>query len=183
MAMVLTVPRYTVADLERFPDDGPPYELLDGHLLVTPSRGHEHQAVATRLLVALARALETRPGLRVVGPGVVVREPGTQLQPDVMVYRTDGLLTASWKELQEVLLAVEVLSPSSRIYDREFKRDAYLALGVEELWPVDLKELAVLVSRAGHPPDQRVSGVLRWQAPHLDTPIELDLDRVFADLA
>jgi hypothetical protein len=37
MAMAITVPRYTVADLERFPNDGYRYELLDGVLIVTPS--------------------------------------------------------------------------------------------------------------------------------------------------
>ena len=36
MAMAITVPLYTVDDLEHFPDDGNRYELLDGVLLVTP---------------------------------------------------------------------------------------------------------------------------------------------------
>ncbi len=183
MAMALTIPRYTVADLERFPDDGQRYELLDGLLLVTPSPGVGHQLVATRLASALTGALESHPGIHVVGPGVVVREPRTQLQPDVMVFRAEGPLTASWKELRETWLAVEVLSPGSRVYDRDFKRDAYLALGVPEVWLVDLRERAVLISRTGAPPDQRVTGLLRWDSPHLDRPIELDLNRIFADLA
>jgi len=183
MAMALTVPRYTVADLERFPDDGQRYELLDGLLLVTPSPGVDHQLVAFRLAAALARALESRPGIQVVGPGVVVREPGTQLQPDVMVFRAAGPFAASWKEIREVWLAVEVLSPGSRVYDREFKRDAYLALGVAEVWLVELRERVVLVSRAERPRDERVTGVLRWEPPHLDLAIELDLARLFADLA
>lgn len=36
--MPLVVPRYTIRDLESFPDDGSRYELLDGVQLVTPSR-------------------------------------------------------------------------------------------------------------------------------------------------
>jgi hypothetical protein len=28
--MAISIPRYTLADLERFPDDGNRYELLDG---------------------------------------------------------------------------------------------------------------------------------------------------------
>ena len=32
----VTVPRYTVDDLDGFPDDGNRYQLLDGVLLVTP---------------------------------------------------------------------------------------------------------------------------------------------------
>ena len=183
MAMVLTVPRYTVADLERFPSDGQRYELLDGMLLVTPSPGMDHQVVATRLATALARALEARPDIQVVGPCVWVREPGTRRQPYVMGDRAAGPLTSSWNELREIWLAVEVLSPSSRIYDREFKRDAYLALGVAEVWLVDLAERAVLVSRAGRPVDERVTGVLPWHLPSLDAPIEFDLSQLFADLA
>jgi hypothetical protein len=35
--MAVSVPRYTVNDLELFPDDGDRYELLDGILLVTPA--------------------------------------------------------------------------------------------------------------------------------------------------
>ena len=37
MGMAVSVPRYTVDDLEHFPDDGNRYELLDGLLLVTPA--------------------------------------------------------------------------------------------------------------------------------------------------
>jgi Uma2 family endonuclease len=183
MVMALTVPRYTVTDLEHFPDDGQRYELLDGHLLVTPSPGMDHQLVSFQLARALADGLKSVAGLRVVGPGVVVREPDTQLQPDVMVFRAATPATASWKDVKEVWLAAEVLSPSSRIYDREFKRDAYLALGVDEVWLVDLKERAVLVSRAGGPQDQRVTGRLLWHPPRLEVPVDLDLDVIFAELA
>jgi hypothetical protein len=35
MRMAIAIPRYTIEDLESFPDDGNRYELLDGMLLVT----------------------------------------------------------------------------------------------------------------------------------------------------
>jgi hypothetical protein len=38
--MAISIPRYTLADLERFPDDGNRYELLDGVLIVTPFPSH-----------------------------------------------------------------------------------------------------------------------------------------------
>lgn len=39
MGMAISVPRYTIDDLERFPDDGNRYEVLDGFLMVTPAPG------------------------------------------------------------------------------------------------------------------------------------------------
>ena len=84
-AMAISIPRYTVDDLEHFPDDGNRYELLDGVLLVTPQAAFPHQVVASRLAVCLSNALGL-PGLaHVVGPGSVKRPPGTQLEPDVLV--------------------------------------------------------------------------------------------------
>lgn len=58
MAMAISVPLYTVDDLEHFPDDGNRYELLDGVLLVTPQASAAHQIVAHRISVELAISLE-----------------------------------------------------------------------------------------------------------------------------
>ena len=47
---------FTVAELDRMPDDGRRYELLDGTLVVSPRPTTIHQFVAMRLLRALADA-------------------------------------------------------------------------------------------------------------------------------
>ena len=47
---------FTVEELDRMPDDGHRYELLDGSLVVSPRPGMPHQVVATRLVVALSNA-------------------------------------------------------------------------------------------------------------------------------
>src|SRR4051812_24377225 len=88
MAMAISVPRYTVDDLERFPDDGNRYELLEGMLLVTPAPRAVHQVVAARIQSRLAAALDAGAGgaAHVVGPGAISLPPGTQLQPDILVY-------------------------------------------------------------------------------------------------
>jgi len=120
MAMAISVPLYTVDDLEHFPDDGNRYELLDGVLLVTPQAAAPHQIVASRIQIELAISLQ-KPGLaHVVGPGAVVRMPRTQLQPDILVYPARFSPSTDWRRVTEDWLAVEVLSRSSRIYDREF---------------------------------------------------------------
>ena len=83
--------------------------------------------------------------------------------------------------MTEHWLAVEVLGRSSRIYDREFKRDAYFALGVRELWLVDRWEKTVEV--CGYTgPGRVVSDEIQWRAPSVDVTVVIDLAEVFAGL-
>jgi Uma2 family endonuclease len=180
MAMAISVPLYTVDDLERFPDDGNRYELLDGVLLVTPQAAAVHQVVASRIQTELANALQ-KPGLaHVVGPGAVVRMPRTQLQPDILVYPSRFSPSTDWRKITEHWLAVEVLSRSSRVYDREFKRDAYFALGLEQVWLVDWRDRSVEVC-TGKGKSRVVRDSIRWRIAR--TQVAIDLNEVFAGLA
>ena len=63
MGMAISVPRFTVDDLDRLPDDGNRYELLDGTLLVTPSPTSAHQIVVNRLQWSRAAANRHRSEL------------------------------------------------------------------------------------------------------------------------
>ena len=178
MAVGIHIPLYTVDDLEQFPDDGNRYELLDGVLLVTPAPAAIHQLIASRMHVALAKALQDSGHAHVVGPGAVVRKPNTQLQPDILVYPSRFSPLTDWPKISGHWLAVEVLSRSSRIYDREFKRDAYFALGVQQVWLVDWRNGLVEVSeRAGH--TREVRDELRWISP-ADITVTIDLSELFA---
>src|SRR5690349_3844784 len=176
MGMAISVPRYTVDDLEQFPNDGNRYELLDGMLIVTPAPRLVHQIVASRLLQALGTPLA---GIaHVVGPGVVVRIPGTQLEPDVLVFPSRFAPSQSWGDVTEHWLAVEVLSRSSRIYDREFKRDAYFALGVQQVWLVDIEERSVdaWFARSEH---DIVRDIIRWRVPTTGRVVAINLAGIF----
>ncbi len=178
MAMAISVPLYTVEDLDHFPDDGNRYELLDGVLLVTPQAAAVHQVVASRIQVKLANSLQ---GLaHVVGPGAVVRMPRTQLQPDILVYPARFSPMTDWRKITEHWLAVEILSRSSRVYDREFKRDAYFALGVQQVWLVDWREEAVEVC-ISKGKSLMTRDTIRWRAP--DAEVVIDLRDIFAGLA
>lgn len=182
MAMSISIPRYTIEDLERFPDDGNRYELLDGVLLVTPAPSSAHQVVASRLQGMLIYALQ-RPGhAYVVGPGAVVRRPRTQLHPDVLVYPTRFAPDTDWRKINEHWLAIEVLSRSSRVYDREFKKDAYFKLGVQQVWLVDRWHKRVEVWR-GRVACKTVRDVIRWRVPTLRMVVSIDLREIFAGLS
>jgi Uma2 family endonuclease len=179
MGMAISVPLYTVDDLERFPDDGNRYELLDGVLLVTPRAAAVHQIVASRIQGELIVALQ-KPGLaHVVGPGAVERRPRTQLQPDILVYPARFSPTIDWHKITEHWLAVEVLSRSSQIYDREFKRDAYFALGLQQVWLVDWRDRSVEVCTAKGK-SRVVRDRIRWRIA--GTEVAIDLNEVFAGL-
>src|SRR2546430_8583434 len=61
---------FTVGDLDRMPDDGHRYELLDGTLIVSPAPGPPHQRVAVMLCHILELAC---PEDLIVFPNVGVR--------------------------------------------------------------------------------------------------------------
>ncbi|HEY2377910.1 MAG TPA: Uma2 family endonuclease [Gemmatimonadaceae bacterium] len=185
MAMAVSVPRYTIADLERLPNDGNRYELLDGVLLVTPAPSYAHQIIVSRLQFRLMKAVMVSGDAHVVGPGAITVPPKTQLEPDILVFPARYPIDAKWEAIDEHWLAVEVLSRSSRVYDREIKRDAYIALGVQEVWLVDRWNKSVEVSRAGGRGDREgdiALDVLRWRVPTLSLEVEISLTEVFAGL-
>ena len=178
MAMAISVPHYTIDELDRFPDDGNRYELLDGVLLVTPAPAQAHQIVANRLQATITAAL--LDVAHVVGPGVVVRKPKTQLQPDVLVYSARVSPRADWAAIKDHWLAIEVLSRSSQIYDRDFKRDAYLALGVQQVWLVDWRDRCVDVSTTPRK-SKRVRDSIHWRPPGGDA-VVISLNDIFEGL-
>ncbi len=177
MGMALTVPQYTVADLDLLPDDGNRYEVLAGTLLVTPSPGSAHQGVAARLAALFASHILARR-IRLFSPGLVTTPPLTQLEPDLLIVPPRFALGTPWAEIGEHWLAVEILSRSSRVYDREFKRDAYLALGVREVWLVDLRDRSIEVCT--QPGEGRlVRDAVTWSMPDGDVSVHVELAELF----
>ena len=65
------------------------------------------------------------------------------VQPDVFVAATDEVRTGDWARVKTLLLAVEILSASSRRPDRFTKRRIYQESGVACYWVVDLDEKVI----------------------------------------
>ncbi len=130
------------ADLDALPDDGHRYELIDGTLLVSPGSRVPHQVVVGNLHLLL-RASAPADLLVLFAPLAVALADDTEVQPDVLVApRTDFTDT----DLPvPPLLAVEVLSPSTRRVDLLLKRDRYQAAGIASYWIVDPDEPSVTV--------------------------------------
>ncbi|MEE6282341.1 Uma2 family endonuclease [Georgenia sunbinii] len=140
---------WTVDDLDRLPDDGLQYELLDGLLLVTPAPVLAHQRAIGNLHLLLRATCP--PGYEVFLSPVDWRpDLRTSLQPDLLVVRNEDVEVANITA--PLVLAVEVLSPSTRRKDLILKRSKYEDCGVQSYWIVDPKvpSLLALDLVAGH---------------------------------
>jgi Uma2 family endonuclease len=124
---------FTVAELDRMPDDGHRYELMDGALLVSPRPTTVHQFVATRLSSLLDRACPE--GLCVVVEPAVQLDAQTEFDPDLVVVPLDEVGDA--KFTAPPLLVVEIRSPSTAVFDLNRKKAAYEKFGVPSYWIVD----------------------------------------------
>jgi Uma2 family endonuclease len=137
MVGVTTLPRgraYTRADLERMPDDGRRHEIVDGTLVVTPAPSARHQIVVVNLLVALKASCPSE--LQVLtAPFDVALTADTIVQPDVLIARRSELTERDLAG--PPVLAVEVLSASTRRIDLTLKRVRYEAAGCPAYWAVD----------------------------------------------
>lgn len=107
------------------------WELIDGEPIVQASPGLFHQVIVFNISVALGIAQRSRPdcGWRAM-PGIGVRLSGTSRpEPDVMVVPSDAAsVVPSQRDLDNVLVVFEVLSPSTADRDLRWKRNAYTSL-------------------------------------------------------
>jgi Uma2 family endonuclease len=117
---------WTLAEVLALPE-GSHVELVDGAVVVSPAPTSKHQRVQKRLEIALdaatPRDCEMLPGVNVVlnGERLLIPDLVVVTEPDVDVLYYKGT---------DVLLAAEVISPSSRVYDRALKRQLYAEAGV-----------------------------------------------------
>jgi Uma2 family endonuclease len=123
----------TVEDMENMPDDEFRYELDDGVLIVSPAPSSLHQLAVFRLAKILDAACP--PELLVLpGPGVNINRYQHRV-PDLAVVRADSMDTVFQE--QPPVLAVEVASPRTRLYDRNRKKDVYERFAIASYWIVD----------------------------------------------
>ena len=178
MHMALDTRAWTRADLDRLPDDGNRYEVLNGELLVTPAPSDVHQAIVDWLSDVLTPFVVMRRLGRVQHPRSVVVIGGSQVEPDLMV-RPLGALRG-WENAPIPFLIVEVLSRSTRRRDLGVKRAFYMEHGIAEYWVVDREaRVVVRVTAAG---EERVSGTMTWAPPHTAATLHVDVAAMFREV-
>lgn len=147
MGLMPTLPRSGPLTLEDFEairdvDDGHRYELIDGTLVVTPSPVPAHQNAVQELFLRLH---DTKPAdIRVFVAPLDIRFAGdTVLQPDVLVVPRSAV---GGRRIEgDPLLAVEVLSPSTRTFDLGAKLLRYQRAGTPAYWVIDPDEPSLRV--------------------------------------
>lgn len=121
------------------PLDGSRVELILGYLHMNPPPTGQHQNAVYKLTRTLDDAIrdEGRPDLYAVpGVGVEISTPlRTALIPDVSVLNTRPVGTSFPRE--NLVLAVEIWSPSNSRAERDTKAGAYASADVPYFWVVD----------------------------------------------
>jgi Uma2 family endonuclease len=137
MSAVTTLPfsrAFTYDDLADMPEDGHRYELIDGVLIVSPAPVLRHQRTVGNLHLLLRAGCP--PDLEVLlAPFDVVLAADTVLLPDLIVARRSDLTEKNLPTAP--VLAVEVLSPSTRRFDLTVKHSRLEAAGCAHYLVVD----------------------------------------------
>lgn len=171
---------WTTEDLDAMPDDGRRRELLDGVLIMSPSPTAPHQTLAGQLMAAL---YETCPDGYDVTQAVEIRfGPRRSFIPDVLVTTaTAAKRRTHWYHPHEVVLAVEIVSPTSQAMDRITKPAIYAQAGIPCFWRIELTETVVVHTHQLDPAAEVYAGTGEWTGTLRVTEpwsIELPLSRI-----
>ena len=171
---------WTVDEVRALPDDGNRYEVIDGELFVTPAPSWLHQQAAMEFLF-LVRPYAHRCALDCyIAPAEVAFSPRRSVEPDLFVVpRMDGRRATHFEEVQRLVLAVEVISPSSARADRYRKRHLYQSEDVPEYWIVDPDARFVERWRPGDDAPEILVESLAWTPQEDVEPLVIDLAAYF----
>jgi Uma2 family endonuclease len=176
--------RYTVDEVLAFPSDGNRYELVHGTLLVSPAPRLAHQKILGRLYQQLAGYLTQYSAVAEVllSPADITWGTREDLaQPDIFVVPTSETAD-DWDAIRTLLMAVEVLTPSTARHDRITKRRLYQEHGVRIYWIVDPDARLVEVWRPADSRPEIVTDVIRWRVRPEAAPLEISLAKLFERL-
>jgi Uma2 family endonuclease len=176
--------QWTAERVRALPDDGKRYEVIDGELYVIPAPSWEHQRAAFGLACRIRSYLANQMVQEVyVAPADIEFRFDRMVEPDLFVVpMVDGRRPRRWEEVRRLLLAVEILSPSSARSDRLAKRLLYQREQVPEYWIVDVDARLIERWRPNDTRPEIIVGTLDWvPAPEFPT-LTIDLDAYFQEV-
>ncbi|MFE0808090.1 Uma2 family endonuclease [Streptomyces sp. NPDC058794] len=128
---------YTVDDLFTLPNLPPHTELIDGSLVFVSPQRRFHANVIDLLVWGLRAGLPAEFKVSREMTTILDRRNGPE--PDVSIVRAEAVTgpTQTSYLAEDVLLAVEVVSPDSESRDRTTKPQKYAAAGIPNFWRVE----------------------------------------------
>ena len=183
MGMPQATQRWTAEMVRSLPDDGNRYEVIGGELFVTPAPNFDHQRAVVRLLLRLAPFVDAhRLGHALLSPADIEFDEEDLVQPDAFVTPPIASRPRRWSDVKTLLLAVEVLSPSTARADRTVKRRLFQRVRVPVYWIVDVEARLVERWRPGDERPEIVTDTLTWRpAPGVEQ-LVIDLPNLFSEI-
>jgi Uma2 family endonuclease len=175
---------WTVERVLALPDDGNRYEVVDGELLVSPSPEFHHQDAVLALATILRPHVRANDiGIVCIAPADIELDDRTLVQPDIFVFEPpEGRAPEHWRDVRSILLAIEVLSPSTARYDRQLKRRRYQRQGIPEYWIVDLDARLVERWRPGDERPEILNQTIEWVPDGGKPVLTIDLEGLFREM-
>lgn len=145
-ARVKPVPRMTYEQFLEWMDEDIYAEWVDGEVQFMSPAGDTHQVLMFSLARVMAEYLETHPIGEVRLAPFQMKLPKVRRgrEPDIMFIANDNLGRIGKVYLEGPAdLAVEIISPESRLRDKGEKYAEYEIEGVREYWVIDHEEQRV----------------------------------------
>lgn len=172
--------KWTLEELDSFPDDGNKYELIRGQLFVTPPPTVSHETILARLTRILGPYVAANRLGYVYHPRAVIRIGNdTEVEPDLMVRQPPEDETVGWTQVPLPILVVEVASDTTRRRDRVQKLGLYGDVRIPEYWIVDGDDRTIRAIRLGQG-DVIADDALTWHPVGAELPLVIGLADVFA---
>jgi Uma2 family endonuclease len=115
-------------------------------------------------------------------PADIVFGPRRGVQPDLFVAPlVNGRRPGSWEEITHLLLALEVLSPSTAAQDRGVKRRLYQQ-HADEYWIVDLDARLFERWRREDTRPEIVDATMEWRPAGAAEPLTVDVRASFREV-
>ena len=138
----MTLEEFLESDLEG-------YEYIEGELVPMPPTSVEHGDISMNLISPLNLYVRENQLGRVYAPDTGFQVGERMLMPDIAFISTDQLPSDRSKTFSVPPdLAVEVVSPTDKLYQVEEKAFAYLEAGTQLVWVIKPRSKTVTVYRS-----------------------------------
>lgn len=146
---LVVIPNQTAEDFEQCAPESQFCEYFRGVVYMPSPVADRHQEITSFLDHMLdAFRLRRGTGRVLTGPAVLRMDEELKPEPDLFVRPTaDQAAEGGPFAGAAAVLVIEVLSPSNRPYDLDFKAAFYHEVGIPEIWYVDDRDKVLFVDR------------------------------------